>query len=866
MTGALFGLGIGPGDPDLITLKARDILARVPVIAYPAPDGGDSLVRAIAAPHVPAGRIEIAIATPMAIDRYPAREVYDRYAAILGEHLAAGRDVAVLCEGDPFFYGSFMYIFERLAGAYPAVVVPGVSSLAAVAAAAGLPLVSRNEVLSVLPAPLPEADLESRLARVEAAAIMKVGRHLPKVRRVLARLGLDAGAMYVERASMANQRVLPLADAGDGEAPYFSMILARRAARDASAAGDGALPAGAALIALDAGGLALARRLQPRLPASIVHGLAGRTDGADRSFTGTMAHLRALFAAGTPIVGICAAGILVRAVAPLLADKEAEPPVVAVAGDGSVAVPLLGGHHGANRLARAIAAALEGVAAITTAGDVRLGVGLDEPPAGWRIADPQAAKAVTAALLAGEPVALDVQAGDASWLTDSGARFASEGGALVLVTDRADPPAAEQRTLVLHPPVLALGVGCERGCAAEELIDLARHTLAAHGLAEAAVACVVSLDLKADEAAVHALADALGVPARFFSAAELEAQAPRLANPSDIVFREVGCHGVAEGAALAAAGADGVLVVEKTRGRRATCAVARAAGNIDARDIDTGAIGRGRGRLSVVGIGPGTPDWRTAELLRTLAAATDVVGYGLYLDLIADLIAGKRRHQTPMSEEEARVRLALDLAAEGRRVALVSSGDAGIYALAALAFELLDREDRPAWNRLAINVVPGITALQAAAARAGAVIGHDFCAISLSDLLTPWEDIERRLRAAAAGDFVVALYNPVSQRRRTQLPCARDILLAARPPATPVVLARNLGRAGETIHVIELKALTPEDVDMLTVVLVGSSRTRLIERGTHRFVYTPRGYASKHQDGASKHQHRAVEHKERAAE
>ncbi|MFO1120039.1 MAG: precorrin-3B C(17)-methyltransferase [Rhodospirillales bacterium] len=165
--------------------------------------------------------------------------------------------------------------------------------------------------------------------------------------------------------------------------------------------------------------------------------------------------------------------------------------------------------------------------------------------------------------------------------------------------------------------------------------------------------------------------------------------------------------------------------------------------------------------------------------------------------------------------------------------------------MAALAFELLDHENRAAWNRLAIAVVPGITALQAAAARAGAVIGHDFCAISLSDLLTPWPAIERRLRAAADGDFVVALYNPVSQRRRSQLPAARDILLAARPPATPVVLARNLGRPGESVRIIQLKALTPDDVDMLTVVLIGSSTTRAVTRGTHRVVYTPRGYANR---------------------
>ncbi len=598
------------------------------------------------------------------------------------------------------------------------------------------------------------------------------------------------------------------------------------------------LPAGAALVALGPGGLELARRLAAVLPGARVHGLAGRADGADEAFTETAPHLRRLFAEGVPIVGLCAAGILVRALAPVLGDKRAEPPVVAVAEDGSAAVPLLGGHAGANALARAVAAATGGVAAVTTAGDVRLGLALDEPPTGWRVANPDAAKGVAAALLADHPVALRVEAGDAGWLAASAAPFAEEGEISVLVTDRA--VARPGRDLVLHPPVLALGVGCERGVDDSELIGLVDDTLAAAGLAAGAVACVASLDLKMDEAAVHAVAERLGVPARFFTAAKLEAEAPRLANPSQAVFDAVGVHGVAEGAALAAAGPDAALVVGKTASRRATCAVARTPGAIEA-----AAVGRAQGRLAVVGIGPGGPEWRTPEATRALVEAGDVVGYGLYLDLLGDLISGAARHETPLSQEEGRVRKALDLAAEGRFVALVSSGDAGIYALAALVFELLDAEDRPEWNRIALSVVPGVSALQAAAARSGAPFGHDFCAVSVSDLLTPWPEIERRLGAAAVGDFIVALYNPVSARRRHQLADARDILATRRPPETPVVLARNLGRDGETVDVIRLDELEPERADMLSVILVGNSRTRAIERGGKGWVYTPRGYALK---------------------
>lgn len=594
-----------------------------------------------------------------------------------------------------------------------------------------------------------------------------------------------------------------------------------------------------AVMVLDTGALETARRVCDGFPGMTLHGLAGRVEDVDVAFSDTVGHLRSLFEAGRPLVAVCAAGIVIRALAPLLGDKHAEPPVIALSRDGNHAVPLLGGHRGANRLAREIADLLGGCAATTTAGDTAFGLALDDPPPGWTVANPQAAKGVTAALLAGDPVGLLVEAGDASWLTDGAAPFADSGLYTVICTDRA--AAGTDTDLVLHPPTLALGVGCIRDCPAEALEALALRTLSRAGLAVGSVACVVSVDLKADEPAVHALADRLGVPARFFTPGDLEAQTPRLANPSAVVFAEVGCHGVAEGAALDAAGPTGELIVEKRKSDTATCAVARTG-----EGIDPGTAGRPRGRLRIVGIGPGADAWRTPEATRMLADCTDVVGYGLYLDLLGPVIADKTRHESPLTTEEQRARTALDLAAAGKSVCLVCSGDAGIYALATLVFELMAREDRADWNRLDIAVAPGISALQAAAARIGAPINHDFCTVSLSDLLTPWEDIERRLQAAADGDFVVALYNPVSQRRRTQLAAARDILLTGRPPDTPVVLARNLGRDGESVRVVRLGDLTPDDADMLTLVLIGSSHTRL----WNGRVYTPRGYARK-MDGAT---------------
>jgi cobalt-precorrin 5A hydrolase/precorrin-3B C17-methyltransferase len=594
-----------------------------------------------------------------------------------------------------------------------------------------------------------------------------------------------------------------------------------------------------AIVVLGPGGRETARRLAVAVPDAELLAPSGLSD-AERDlvrYERLAPMLRDLFAAERPIIALCASGIVIRVLAPLLQDKGGEPPVVAVAEDGSAVVPLLGGHRGANRLARAIAGTLGCPPAITTAGDLRFDLALDDPPPGWRVHNPATAKAVASALLHGQSVRLQVEAGDADWLHAGGAPFGAEGDLEVCLTDRDDPGSATR--LVLHPTVLALGVGCERGVVGEELIGLVASMLDRHGYARDAIACVVSIDLKAAEPAVHDLAAHLGVPARFFAAAELEAEAPRLANPSAAVFAATGAHGVAEGAALAAAGADGVLAVAKTRSARATCALARAKA-----PLAPERIGRPQGRLAIVGLGPGTPGWRTPQATALLDDAEDWVGYRGYLELLGPRPWQRAvRHAYALGEEELRARRALDLAAAGRRVALVSSGDPGIYAMAALVFELLEQSDNPAWQRIAIAVSPGVSALQAAAARAGAPLGHDFCAISLSDLLTPWPEIESRLEAAAAGDFVTVLYNPASKSRRHGLERALSILGAARPVATPVVHARNLGRDGETVTITPIGELDPEAVDMLSLLIVGSSRTRAFTgSGGRPFAYTPRGY------------------------
>ncbi|MEP3277766.1 MAG: precorrin-2 C(20)-methyltransferase [Stappiaceae bacterium] len=225
MSGTLYGIGVGPGDPELLTLKAHRIISAARIIAYPAPDTGPSFARAIAAEYFPDGAVEIPIIVPMRRDRYPAKEIYDKAANDLSTHLDAGKDVVVLCEGDPFFYGSFMYLFERLAGTYRSEVVPGVSSMMACASILGRPLAARNDILSVLPAPMSEEALEKNLAGAQAAAIIKIGRHFDKVKRVLTKTGLLERAGYVERATLPNQVAGRLVDVDPSRAPYFSMIL-----------------------------------------------------------------------------------------------------------------------------------------------------------------------------------------------------------------------------------------------------------------------------------------------------------------------------------------------------------------------------------------------------------------------------------------------------------------------------------------------------------------------------------------------------------------------------------------------------------------------------------------------------------------
>ncbi len=589
-----------------------------------------------------------------------------------------------------------------------------------------------------------------------------------------------------------------------------------------------------AIVTLGQHSVALARRIMTALPEATVYGLAARTVDVDRHFTNFGDTVRDLFTSQTPIVGICAAGILIRVLAPLLRDKWQEPPVVAVADDGSAVVPLLGGVQGVNALARQIAAALEVAPAITTTGDLRFRTALLAPPPGYHLANSDHAKTFLADLLAGATLQIE---GTAPWLHASQLPIRPDGPLRICVTERAVLPTPD--CLVYHPQTVAIGVACASARTGDGDVALhwVQHLLRQADLAPAAVAGLFACDADAGDVVLHALARSLNVPVRFFTSADLAAGLAQQAVPADAALPT---H-MATALALTAVGPAGQHIpLPAAPHQPYTFALALAPSPLEPSNI-----GRGRGWLAIVGTGPGSAHWISPEVREVLQTCTDWVGYATYLDLVEPLRQGQQRHASDNREELDRARVALDLAAQGRAVALVSSGDPGIYAMAAAVFEVLERDDQPAWRGIEIQVCPGISAMQAAAAQVGAPLGHDFCAISLSDILKPWSVIEQRVAAAAQADFVIALYNPVSRQRTWQVHKAREIVLQWRAPHTPVIIARNLGRPGQTLTVKPLAELSAADADMRTILLLGSSQTRIVPRGDGQsWVYTPRRYGA----------------------
>ncbi|MEU7496010.1 precorrin-3B C(17)-methyltransferase [Streptomyces griseofuscus] len=517
--------------------------------------------------------------------------------------------------------------------------------------------------------------------------------------------------------------------------------------------------------------------------------------------------VRSAFAECEQLVCFLATGATVRLLAPLLAGKAADPGVVCVDEGGRFAVSLVGGHGGgANELAREVGDLLGAEPVVTTATDAVGLAGLDTlglPCEG-------AVAAVSRALLDGEPVAL---AAELTWPLPP-LPVSPQGSYTIRLTDKDVEPGP--REVLLRPPSLVVGVGASRGAPVDEVLGLIEETLRKAGLSSRSVAELATVDAKAEEPGVLAAAERLGVPVVTYSAEELAAV--EVPNPSAAPLAAVGTPSVAEAAALLGGGE---LLVPKRKSdaspAMATCAVVRRPG---------------RGRLAVVGLGPGARDLLTPRATAELRRASVLVGLDQYVDQIRDLLRpGTRVLESGLGAEEERARTAVEQARLGHAVALIGSGDAGVYAMASPALA-------EASDDIEVIGVPGVTAALAAAAILGAPLGHDHVSISLSDLHTPWEVIERRVRAAAEADLVVTFYNPRSRGRDWQLPKALGILAEHRAPTTPVGVVRNASRPDGSSRVSTLAGLDPASVDMMTVVTVGNTATRTV---AGRMV-TPRGY------------------------
>ncbi|MGY2262804.1 precorrin-3B C(17)-methyltransferase [Pseudomonas sp. SDO55104_S430] len=552
-----------------------------------------------------------------------------------------------------------------------------------------------------------------------------------------------------------------------------------------------------AIVILGNGSLVTARKIAQIYPGALIHGMAGRVDGADCAYEEFGATLRELYQQDTPIIALCAAGIVIRTLAPMLLEKGAEPPVLAVAEDGSAVVPLLGGLGGVNVMAREIAAGLNVAPAITTSGELRFGTCLLNPPSGYALADLELGKRFVSDLLAGETVRIE---GSAPWLAQAQLPEDAEARLAVHVGPGERLPSANELLIYPRSVVVAVSAGIA------DLAKAIREALHQAKIAVQSVACLLAADTEMASAPLHEAALELGVPLRFASD-DLAKAIPR---PVSMLGDE-----------------------------RITIAVAE-------QPLDLSQIGRPRGRLAVVGLGPGAAELMAPAVKAELARANDVLGYETYVRMAGPFRDDQVLHCTDNREEMQRARHAFELAAQGRSVVVVSSGDPGVFAMAAAVLEALHESSDPAWHSVDLEMLPGVSASLATAAQAGAPLGHDFCVMSLSDNLKPWSIIETRLDLAAQADLALAFYNPISRSRPWQLGQALEIVARHREPQTPVVLGRDIGRPGQTLRVTTLGELTVDQVDMRTMVIIGSSTTRVIPRADGRpWVYTPRSYGDK---------------------
>lgn len=613
-----------------------------------------------------------------------------------------------------------------------------------------------------------------------------------------------------------------------------------------------------AIVAITKAGADTAGRLAGIIPDSqlfLPEKLSGPGDLLSVKFNSTLKPLlERIFIRYKRIVLFLSAGVVVRLLAPLIKDKAEDPAVVIVDHRGKFAISLLSGHiGGANALTREVASALGGTPVITTASDLTGGFAPDllGKEYGWKIENKEKVKLVSAALVNGKKVGIYQDAGERNWLPEDEKAYnlvfydgleelrESDCQAALIITDavlRGKYRALLRKTLVLRPPGLVVGIGCRRGTQPEEIEAAIKKALRQRKLSIKSVRNLATADIKKSESGINLVAEKYGWPVAFFSKEELnkcyESEECCAFIHSEKVLRQIGTPGVCEPAALLSSGG-GELLMPKTISGNVTLAIA---------GVSFDRMVRKRGKLYLVGLGPGSIEQMTAKARQALENSGIIVGYKSYLSPIEDILTGKEIISSGMGDEARRARKAIELAESGKKVALVSGGDAGIYGMAGLVLELSGSEGRGSQDSFDLEIVPGVSALNAAASLLGAPLMCDFAVLNLSDLLVAWDTIALRLEKAAQADLVVVLYNPASKKRKEQILKARDILLKYRPMSTPVGIVTDAYRSGQSVILTDLEHLPDYEIGMNSLVIVGNSSTFLRDG---RMV-TPRGYKSKY--------------------
>ncbi len=585
--------------------------------------------------------------------------------------------------------------------------------------------------------------------------------------------------------------------------------------------------------------LSQSTNLQLWLPASL------EKQGDSHHYQGSLKeHLASIWTEHEAFIFCLAAGAVVRLIAPLLKSKAEDPAVVVIDAQGDYVISLCSGHQGkADLLAQLIATQIGAIAIITGASHSLSLPAIDTfgLTYGWRKGEGDWT-GVMAAIAKQETVQVIQETGSILWqehlpakhpfsfgFADTQAEAQPQGRIWISSTKRKFAPQGDFPKVQWHPKVLWLGIGCERGTSRELIEQAIDETCRTYHLASEAIAGIASIDLKADEKGIVEVCQRRNLVFKTFDAQHLnQVDVP---TPSKVVQQEVGTPSVAEAAAILAG--ENLLVSKQifkadTWGGAVTIAIAQATVEY---------LGR-TGKLYLVGIGPGNLDQITPAAQTAIAEADVVIGYSLYLDLIKSLKRpGQIVEASPITQEQQRAKRAIELAQWGLTVAVVSSGDCGIYGMAGLVLEELQTGG---WNGQTpqVKIYPGISALQSAASRVGAPLMHDFCAISLSDLLTPWEVIKTRLIAAASGDFITALYNPRSLKRTQQIVTAQSIFAQHRQPDTPVAIVHSAYRQDEQVILTTLEKMLDQPIDMLTTVIIGNTTTR----NHANWMITPRGY------------------------